>query len=245
MTAVPAVAAARWLAGALGGHCEVCHGWTDLGLCRPCRQRFAAPRPRCETCAIEVPAGVSRCGQCLADPPAFARTVCLADYAFPWNRLITRLKFQQTPELAPLLADVLLAAARQAEAPLAQAFVPVPLSDQRLAVRGYDQAWELARQLARATQRPAHARALQRRFDSQRQMQLDRQHRLRNLRGAFIVPPPMRPRVQGRHLALVDDVMTTGATAQEAAAVLLAAGAVRVDLWIVARTPAPGRQPEG
>ena len=179
-------------------------------------------------------------GHCLADPPPFARTACLADYGFPWNRLITRFKFGQAPELAPLLAAALLDAAGKAAAPLAQAFVPVPLSDARLAARGYDQAWELARQLARATRRPAHARALQRCFDSQQQMQLDRPHRLLNLRGAFAVLPSKRHLVQGRHLALVDDVMTTGATAHEAASVLLAAGALRVDLWVLARTPAPG-----
>ncbi len=72
------------------------------------------------------------------------------------------------------------------------------------------------------------------------QAELTRTQRLHNLQGAFDVPASKRPAVQGRHLALVDDVMTTGATAQEAARALLAAGAARVDLWVVARTPAPG-----
>lgn len=163
----------------------------------------------------------------------------MADYGFPWDRLITRFKFRQAPELASVLAQALLAAAAQAGMPDPQAFVPVPLSDERLASRGYDQAWELARRLARDRSRPALARVLQRRFDTSPQSQLARAERLVHLRGAFVVPAPMRPRVQGLHLALVDDVTTTGATAQEAASTLLAAGAARVDLWVVAHTPAP------
>ncbi len=180
-----------------------------------------------------------RCGRCLADAPAFERCLCVADYSFPWNRLLSRYKFEQAPELASLFAELLCDAARSAAAAIPQAFVPVPLSDERLASRGYDQAWELARRLARAHAVPAHARALVRRFDSRQQTRLSRQERLANLRGAFAVPNAMRAQVQGRYLALVDDVMTTGATAQEAATVLRAAGAARVDLWIVARTPAP------
>lgn len=231
----------RSLAARLGGTCEVCRGWTSGRLCPPCRQYFAATRCRCERCALELPAGVSRCGQCLHQPPPFERCFCVAGYEFPWDRLITRFKFHQTPELAPLLVDCMLDAARQAQAPAPQAFVPVPLSDERLAARGYDQAWELARRLARAVAVPAHARALVRRFDTRQQTRLSRQDRMSNLQGAFMVSAAMRPRVQGLHLGLVDDVMTTGATAHEAASVLLAAGAARVDLWILARAPAPPR----
>jgi ComF family protein len=221
---------------ALPGCCPVCQDWGDGQLCAPCVHRFAAVVPRCHRCALALPAGQALCGECLREPPPFAHCVCLADSAFPWDRLITRFKFHQSPELALLLADTLAAAARQQHAPLPQAFVPVPLSDLRLAERGYDQAWALARRLGHALGVPAEARLLQRRFDARHQVQLSRRERLANLRGAFAVPSAKLARVQGRHLALVDDVMTTGATAQEAARTLLQAGAARVDLWIVART---------
>jgi ComF family protein len=163
----------------------------------------------------------------------------VADYDFPWDRLITRFKYEQTPELSGLLAACLADAARQAQLPLPQLFVPVPLSARRLAERGYDQAWELARSLGRQLQLPARSDLIERRFDGRHQADLSRAQRLSNLQGAFDVTVPGRAVLGGRHLALVDDVMTTGATAHEATRALLAAGAAQVDLWIVARTPAP------
>ncbi len=167
----------------------------------------------------------------------------MADYAFPWDRLVARFKYAATPELAALLAGALAAAAERANTPLPQAFVALPLSAQRAAERGYDQAFELARRLGRLAKRPAHARALWRRFDATPQAGLSRAQRLRNLQGAFVVPPRAQAAIRGRHLGLVDDVMTTGATAGEAARALLAAGAARVDLWVVARTATPADLP--
>ena len=237
-TGIPATQAA-WGAW-WGGSCEVCHGWCSGRLCAPCRRQFATPRPRCCRCGLGVPDGVQRCGNCLTDPPLFERCICSVDYTFPWDRLITRFKFDRAPELATVLAEGLLAAAEATQAPSPALFVPVPLSNERLAERGYDQAWELARRLGRALKVPAQARAVERRFDARHQVQLSRRERLANLQGAFAVPPPMRACIQGRHIGLVDDVMTTGATAHEAAAALHAAGAARIDLWVVARTPAPG-----
>lgn len=221
------------------GSCEVCRGWTAGRLCTDCQARFAAPVTRCERCGLRVPSAVARCVDCQRAPPPFERCFCVADYGFPWDRLIGRYKYEQAPELATLLADSLAEAAQAGAAPRPQAFVALPLSPRRLAARGYDQAWELARRLGRRFGVPARARLLERRFDGQPQARLTREQRLRNLQGAFVVPAAAVPAVQGRHLALVDDVMTTGATAHEAAATLLSAGAARVDLWLVARTPAP------
>lgn len=223
----------------LGGCCEVCGSWDGGRLCTACRSRFAAPIPRCRCCGLALPPGVPLCGGCVREPPAFERCHCAVDYGFPWDRVIGRFKYGATPELAPVLVDTLLRAARLQQAELPDLFAPVPLSPQRLAERGYDQAWELARRLGRALRVPARARVLQRRFDARHQAELSRRERLANLRGAFHVPPLRRPAVAGRHVALVDDVLTTGATAQEAAAALRAAGARRVDLWVVARTPEP------
>ena len=223
----------------LGGQCEVCLGWQAGGVCGHCHARFAAPRPRCSSCALPVPEGVPRCGACLHDPPPYERCICAVDYIFPWDRMVTRLKFGGTPELARILSTLLVQAARRQAGGRPELFVPVPLSRQRLAERGYDQAWELAHRLGSALQVRALPRALVRRFDSRQQSQLSRRERQANLRGAFTVPAAMRARVAGLHVGLVDDVMTTGATAHEAATALLAAGARRVDLWVAARTPAP------
>lgn len=207
-------------------------------MCADCVARHAASRPRCACCGLGLGLPTPRCGACLRDAPPFARTVCVADYGFPWDGLITAFKFQGRVELAAMLADRLATAVAQAaDLPPAELVLPVPLSPRRLAERGYDQAWELARRVAQRLQLPAQARLLQRPVHTEAQSALDRAARQRNLRTAFMADPRRRGLLQGRRVALVDDVMTTGATLREAAAVLLRAGASAVDVWVLARTP--------
>jgi ComF family protein len=117
--------------------------------------------------------------------------------------------------------------------------LPVPLSPARLSERGYNQAWELARRVASALDLPADATLLQRPVDTAHLPGLTRAERARSLQGAFMVDPPRQGQLTGRHVALVDDVLTTGATAREACRTLLRAGARSVELWMLARTPAP------
>ncbi|HSB99637.1 MAG TPA: phosphoribosyltransferase family protein, partial [Burkholderiaceae bacterium] len=118
-----------------------------------------------------------------------------------------------------------------------QLLLPVPLSHERLRERGYNQAWELARRLAQRLQIDAAPTVLQRGRDTAHQVGMTRRERERNLRDAFWVEPQGRPALQGRRVALVDDVLTTGATAHAAALALRRAGAAAVDVWVVARTP--------
>lgn len=229
----------RWL-GALPRPCALCSQWDRAGFCSDCRQRFVdTPAARCPRCALPAP-GDQVCGACLHAPPPFVRTIAVADYAFPWDRLITRFKFLQQPELAGLLADALAKAVQRApalaEAPLV---LPVPLSPARLAERGYNQAWELARRVARTQGLSAHHDALLRLRDTPHQVGLTRHARAINLRDAMWVPPEGRALIAGRQVALVDDVMTTGMTAAAATQALLAAGAAAVQVWVLARTPAP------
>jgi ComF family protein len=166
--------------------------------------------------------------------------VAALDYGFPWDGLVSGLKFHGQIELAPslarLLSDAVVAAGIE---PAARLIVPVPLSQLRLRERGYNQAWELARRVARRHGARADAQLLQRIRDTAHQLELPEAERAANVRGAFLVEPRHTDRVRGREVALVDDVMTTGATAFEAARALLAAGAAQVELWVLARTPAP------
>lgn len=206
-------------------------------MCRRCRNRFAAPRSRCPRCALPT-AQAGPCGACLRHPPAFAHAVAAADYGFPWDRLIAAFKFQDQPEWAGALADLVHEAiARHPGLPDADCVLPVPLSAARLAERGYNQAWELARRLAARRGLPAHAGALLRLRDTPHQVGAGRDQRLHNLSAALWVPPDGARRIAGRQVALVDDVLTTGATAQAAALALHAAGAASVQVWVVARTP--------
>ena len=161
----------------------------------------------------------------------------MADYGFPWDRLIAAFKFESRADLAGPLAQRLHDALPPAQADAPQIVVPVPLSPSRLAERGYNQAWELARRMAALRGLPASSNVLLRPWDTAHQADLGRSARQANLRNAFMVDPRQRGAVQGLRVALVDDVMTTGATVREAAAVLLRAGSLAVDVWVIARTP--------
>jgi ComF family protein len=221
----------------LPSQCEVCRQWAASALCAHCVARFAAPSPRCQRCGLRLGLPAPACGDCQREPPPFARTVCVADYAYPWDGLITAFKFHHRVELAGVLAERLAATVRAAQGPQPDWVLPVPLAAPRLAERGYNQAWELARRVARKLSLSADANLLQRPLDTAHQAGLSRAERQRNLRNAFMADPRRRPQLAGRRVALVDDVMTTGATAREAANVLLRAGAAAVDLWVLARTP--------
>jgi ComF family protein len=221
----------------LPSQCEVCRSWADAALCTSCVARFAAPRPRCARCGLGLGVAALACGVCLREPPPFEHTVCAADYGFPWDRLLADFKFHGRVELAGGLAERITAAVRRADPARPDAVTAVPMSATRLSQRGYNQAWELARRVAASLSLPAASSLLLRPLDAAHQIELGRAERQRNLRNAFMVAPLKRSAVQGRRIAVVDDVMTTGATAQAAAEALLRAGAAAVDVWVLARTP--------
>jgi ComF family protein len=191
---------------------------------------------------LPVPAGIAECGACVAAPPDFDAARARVDYGFPWDRLIASFKFHGALDLAPVLARAIVETARGpiGATPESQPLiVPVPLSDARLRERGYNQAWELARRVARSLDTRADARLLLRIRDTPHQLDLPPEARAGNVRGAFAVEPRRRDELRGRAVAVVDDVMTTGSTVAEIARVLKQAGAARVEVWVVARTPRP------
>jgi len=156
------------------------------------------------------------------------------DYCFPWDRLLLGLKFGARLELAPLLAGRLSRALALAAVEPPDLILPIPLSAERLRERGYNQAHEIARRLAGARrQSRLCALTLMRVRHTGQQAQLPLNERRRNLRGAFAVVKPVR----GLRVAIVDDVMTSGATLHEAADALRRAGAADVQAWVAARTP--------
>ena len=226
---------ARW-----PGLCAICHGWGGGRVCADCLSRFAMPVPRCRQCALPVPAGVAICGSCLATPPAFDAALACVDYGAPWSQLITRFKFHDALDLAPVFADAIAAAAAQPEVDRPELVLPVPLAAGRLQGRGYNQAWQLARRIASRLRLRADAGLLLRLRETTHQLALPPAARAGNVRGAFAVEPRRRAEIAGRSIAVVDDVMTTGSTGEEIARVLKQAGAERVALWVFARTPRPG-----
>jgi ComF family protein len=224
----------------LASLCAVCHGWgRRRRVCEACLGRFAAPVARCSRCAIEVDAAIEVCGACLAAPPPYRQAVAAVSYEYPWDRLVAAFKFHAALDLAPAFADLMQRARQAAAGPVPTLLLPVPLSGARLRERGYNQAWELARRLGRDCRCSADSALLLRIRDTPHQLALPPGRRAANVRGAFALEPRRAAEIRGRHVALVDDVMTTGATAAEAAGVLLRAGAERVDVWVFARTPQP------
>jgi ComF family protein len=191
--------------------------------------------PVCDGCglAFEFDPG-ARCAACQAQPRAFARARAACVYDEHSRELILKLKHADRPEIGVLFARWLARAA----APLlaqADAVAPVPLHRARLFARRYNQAAEIARPLARLTGVRYLPDALVRRRATAIQGGKSGRGRRLNVKGAFEVPPARARRLEGRRILLVDDVLTTGATAEACARAMLKAGAAAVDLAVVAR----------
>ena len=222
------------LSTALPSQCAVCHAWPTQPLCPACLGRYAQARARCQRCALPVPETVERCGACIKEKPPLDLCLAAVAYEYPWSGLIAGYKFAPSPGWSAALAG-LMRQTPGATAVLDEAdwVLPLPLSEARLRARGFNQALELARQLA-----PAKTRGdvLLRLRETPAQSSLPRQRRLRNVQGAFGVATGLENTLAGRRLLLIDDVMTSGATLHAAATALRAAGADRVSALVLART---------
>lgn len=213
--------------------CLVCEdaGQEGLDLCVACEADLPFNAAACRGCAVPLPEA-GTCGACLGARSPLVEVHAAFVYAAPLDRLLPRLKFAGDLAAGRLVAQLMAAPLRQAPRP--QALVPLPLHRARLRRRGFDQALELARPLGRALGLPVLDGALQRVRATAEQSTLSAVARRRNVRGAFAV----RPRLPlPAHVALVDDVMTTGATLRAAALALRQAGVQRVDAWVAARVP--------
>lgn len=252
----------RSLLAGIGSNCPVCEGAARAGLlCASCaqdalRQSMARRCPRCALRLGATQAGRhgSLCVDCALHPPAFAQTVAAFDYADPFNALIGRYKGARRHVVASALAQALEQAvhavdASRASAGSAQAaarvepdagplpidaVVPVPASRASLRLRGFNPAGELARGISRRLELRLLRGVLRRRHEGDaRQASLTRPEREAAALDAYVCAR----RLDGLRIALVDDVMTTGSTADAAARALLAAGAASVTVWVAARTP--------
>jgi ComF family protein len=245
--------------------CALCGGGCDDVVCDACREAYAAVRRmRCGRCAnplagmpslprrrepnLALPVTHERlgprlrgddgdiCGTCLSQPPAFDATVAAVDYAIPLDQLVLQLKFGARLALAPWfgrqIRDAVLA---RPGLPLPDLLCPVPLGPERLVERGFNQALEIARPLAAALGVACHPALALRTLDTPAQSGVAPSVRANNVRGAFTVTDPEL--VEGRHVGLVDDVMTSGHTLGELAATFKRFGAARVTNFVFARTP--------
>ena len=211
-----------------GGDCLLCgeESGPEL-LCAACAAELPALAVHCPQCALPSPAGAV-CGSCINRPPHYDRTLALWRYEFPCDRLVQALKYRARLALAGFFARCLASRTM----PEADLIVPMPLHPKRLAERGFNQALEVARGLARHLGRPIEPRGVQRVKDTPPQTKLPYEERAKNVRGAFLCKLDL----SGANVAVVDDVMTTGATLNELARALKRAGATRVENFVIART---------
>lgn len=213
-----------------GGSCYLCRGAAHGILCEGCDADLPRLGPaHCPRCALASPGGAV-CGRCLTQPPAYDATSAALAYAFPADVLVQALKFRGELALAPVLGEIVA----RCLAGSADCIVPVPLSSERLRSRGYNQSLEIARRVAFLTGAHLAPGLCERRRDTAAQMDLPLEERAKNVRGAFHCPGI----IGSATVAVLDDVMTTGATLDEIAATLKRAGATRVVNWVVARTAA-------
>jgi ComF family protein len=248
----------------LPSSCALCGGGGCEGVvCTPCRDHFCLPvTNRCARCANPFPNTETRpapdepssprrrgskfcspedstCPTCQAYPPSYDATVAAVDYAPPLDHLVLQLKFSARLPLAPWFAEMLRdATLARNRLPLPDLLCPVPLGPSRLVERGYNQALEIARPLARLLGAALHPTLAERQLDTRAQSGVSPHERAENIRGAFGIRDPEL--VEGRHIGIVDDVMTSGHTLEELAATFKRFGAARVTNFVFARTPPRG-----
>jgi len=219
-------------------HCVLCGLPGGKGnLCAGCRGDLPRPGHVCTACALPLSSADPLCGQCLRNPPPWDGVTAALAYGFPVDRLVCRFKFRRDFACGHLLGCEMLDAIRLAGLQRPDLLIPVPLHRRRHVARTFNQADLLARQVGRALAVPVRGTLLLRVRATRAQSGLDAAGRQRNTRGAFRCSRRAPEALAGRHVALVDDVMTTGATLLECTKTLRNAGVTRVSLWVAARAP--------
>ncbi len=210
----------------------------DRDLCKPCETQLPWIDTRCFRCALPLAGDSSLderqlCGRCLQEPPYFDCVLSPLRYEQPVDWMVQRLKFNANLSHIRVLADLLKNHLSKSRLLAPDLIVPVPLHVNRLSERGFNQATELARMLAGSLSIPMSTDLCQRQKDTPQQSALSASRRRKNLRNAFSVTADP----QANRIAIVDDVVTTGATVNALARVLKERGVKHIQVWSVARTP--------
>ena len=213
--------------------CLICQGTAHGGgnFCQGCAATLPYLGPACPQCAAPYDLGTHAtvCGRCQTEAPAYTASRALFRYSFPIDRLIQGLKYHGQLHHARVLGELLAAQLAERQAP--DCILPVPLHAARLRERGYNQSLELARAVARTLHVKLDYRSLTRTRPTPPQTGLPLDERARNVRDAFALAPNFSP----RHVAIVDDVMTSGHTVNAVAKCLRHGGVEEVEVWVVAR----------
>lgn len=217
--------------------CPLCSEPSSNLICESCQAMLPAIVTQCFQCGlplnmVDTRDSTVRCGQCLTDPPAFDLCISPYHYALPINQFITQLKFRHQLHYALILADLLISKIEQHPENLPECIIPVPLHSNRLRQRGFNQALEIARPIAKKYDIILDSHSCTRVISTAPQMEQDKKTRAKNVKNAFQISPEFKH----SHVAIVDDVMTTGHTLNELSRVLRAQGAKRIQVWAAARS---------
>jgi ComF family protein len=205
-----------------------------MDICEVCYHDLPWIGSACTQCAIPLAKHSGdhlKCGLCLKKPPAFDRSLSLFSYEKEAVTLIHQLKFNEKLPVSRLLGGMLADVVQRSGIELPDCILPVPLYKKRLKQRGFNQSTELARPVANAFSIPLDLQSVNRVRDTQSQTGLDKKQRRKNIRAAFEIVEPLHV----KHVAIVDDVVTTTSTVNELARILRRAGVRRVDVWSIAR----------
>jgi ComF family protein len=214
-------------------HCLICHNKTAqqtelTTICAGCEALLSYPTHRCSICGIELPHDHSCCGTCQNKPPPFSQVDYACEYQPPVDKWVMSLKFGENLLITRLFAELLLPKLNSIEDDYL--LMPVPLHKSRLRSRGYNQAYEIAKELAKDTKRVLDT-SLIRHKNTAMQAELKLKQRAHNVNKAFKVTSS----VKDKKIILIDDVMTSGNTLRECAKTLIKAGAFDVKVLIFAR----------
>lgn len=223
--------------------CALCGGRAHNLICQACHADLPLNKCCCLTCALPLAADQPVCGDCLALPKRYQITVCPLLYQHPVDHLVLRFKKRDPRTWARALLPFLTTALTEhysPSEPWPDLLTPVPSHPLTRLRRGFNQAHALANILSQTTAIPV-APLIKRQGKVRPQKTLDRKTRFANLRGAFVCNTPL----SGETVAVIDDVITTGATAELISECLLKAGAGQVHIWALARTPKPGSRSRG
>lgn len=219
-------------------NCILCGTASNQSFCNPCFNSLPALSiHHCSVCLKKMAANVSgnevrKCGTCLTKPPAYNTTIAALSYTFPVDALIHALKYQAQLAIAPILAELLIGKLNPPEMPEKPALIiPMPLHPKRLQERGFNQALEIAQHVSQRINVPLSTTSCERIKNTLPQTKLPWKSRQKNVRKAFSCQMDLT----GKHVAVIDDVMTTGATLNELAQLLRKQGATEITNWVIAR----------
>ncbi len=218
---------------ALPNHCLLCQrrAAKTQPLCDLCEYESDKFIPGCQRCGLILSNAASVCGACQKRPPSYSRFIAGVPYRFPFDHCVTQLKFHQRFLMADILAYLLAKQVNKVPSVIPDFIIPVPLHITRLKERGFNQADFIARRLQKYLPVKILQGACHKIKATPAQTELSGKQRVKNLRGVFAAEKCF----DGLHLAIVDDVVTTGATVDELAKVLIKNGARQVDVWTATR----------